>query len=221
CASLDDGIAIFKNDPLLFKPGAYYFYSSYAVNLLQGVIEKAGGMPFEDFLRQHVWAPAGMLSTALDRPERIVPHRARSYRVDKGQMVNEPFGDVTYKFAGGGMISTVEDLVRLGSAFNHGSLLKPTTVALMMKSQLDGIPQFRENGALDKPGFEQALMWRVQHDAAGRRFIYHCGSVKAFVACLVNFPDQDLVIALAANSSEGPGYRPAVEIAQYFLERGR
>src|SRR5262245_25268739 len=35
--SIEDAIGIFKNDPLLFPPGRNYSYSSYAVNLLQGV----------------------------------------------------------------------------------------------------------------------------------------------------------------------------------------
>jgi len=47
-ASLEEAIKLFKDDPLLYKPGEYSSYSSYAVNLLQGVIETAAGMPFED-----------------------------------------------------------------------------------------------------------------------------------------------------------------------------
>jgi hypothetical protein len=37
-------IGIFEDDPLLFKPGEFYSYSSYAVNLLQGVVEQASGL---------------------------------------------------------------------------------------------------------------------------------------------------------------------------------
>ena len=82
--SWEAGLAIFKDDALLFRPGQYYSYSSYAVNLLQGVVEKASGLPFEDYMIQKVWGPAGMLSTSFDRPARIVPHRAQSYRMATG-----------------------------------------------------------------------------------------------------------------------------------------
>ena len=216
-ATFEEALKIFKDDPLLFKPGEYYSYSSYAVNLLQGVIEKVTGMPFEDFLRQSVWIPAAMLNTSFDVPERIVPHRAKSYRIEKGRALNYYYNDLTYKFASGGMISTVEDLVRLGTALNHGELLKPETLALMYKSQMDPVLSYREGAPPVKEDFQQGLLWRIQKDDAGRTFIYHCGSVKAFNACLVNYPAEDLVVALAVNSwGEVGGYKQAGTFAGFF-----
>ncbi len=50
----DETIPVFKDDPLLFAPGAHYLYSSYGVNLLQGVIEKASGRPFEAYMIANV-----------------------------------------------------------------------------------------------------------------------------------------------------------------------
>ncbi len=150
-ASLEEGIKVFKDDPLLFKPGEYYSYSSYAANLLQGVVEKASSQGFEDYMRQHVWSPAGMFSTAFDVPERIVPHRARGYSNGDGKVRNYGYGDLTYKFAGGGMISTVEDLVRLGAALNQGRLLKPETHALMYTPAATG-PAVPGQGAAPEAG---------------------------------------------------------------------
>jgi CubicO group peptidase (beta-lactamase class C family) len=71
-----DGLGIFAHDPQLFTPGQHYLYSSYAVNLLQGVVRRASGMPFENYLRQRVWQPARMLSATIDDPDRIVLNRA-------------------------------------------------------------------------------------------------------------------------------------------------
>jgi len=95
-----------------------------------------------DYLRRNVWTIAGMLSTSVDIPSRIVNHRARSYRVVEGRPLNYFYNDLTYKFASGGMISTAEDLVRFGAALNRGSLLKPETIALMYRPQLDSIKRF-------------------------------------------------------------------------------
>ncbi|MGH9318037.1 MAG: serine hydrolase domain-containing protein [Thermoanaerobaculia bacterium] len=215
-ASLEEGIKIFKDDPLLFKPGEYFFYSSYAVNLLQGVIEKAGGLPFEDYMRQSVWIPAGMLSTAFDVPERTVPHRARSYRIEKGRTLNYYYNDLTFKFASGGMISTASDLVRLGAALNHGRLLKPETVTLMYTPQPGSIMRYQVTGPPDKTSFQQGLLWQIRKDAAGRPFVYHCGSVKGFNACLLNSTQEDLVVAIVTNSWEAGGYREVEELADFF-----
>jgi serine beta-lactamase-like protein LACTB len=214
-ASFDDAIKIFKNDPLLFKPGEYYYYSSYAVNLLQGVVEKVSGTSFEDYLRKNVWIPAGMLSTSLDVPARIVPNRAKGYMRDKGRTLNHPYGDLTYKFASGGMISMVEDLVRLGVALNHGKLLKPETAGMMYKPQLKSVLRYQEKGPPSRENFEQGLIWRIQKDNSGRTFVYHCGTVKGFNACLVNYVEEDLIVAIADNM-EAIGFHPALEFAEFF-----
>lgn len=218
-ASLEEGIKLFKDDPLLFRPGEYYLYSSYAVNLLQGVVEKASGTAFEEYMRRCVWVPAGMLDTSFDIPARIVPHRARGYQIDKGKTLNWPYGDLTYKFASGGMLSTAEDLVRFGSALNHGSLLKAETMALMYKP-VEPVLQYQEKGPPKQAAaaWRQALMWRILRDGAGRTLPYHCGTVRGAGACLVNYPDQDLVVAVMFNAYDRhPGYDDAQSIAEFFL----
>lgn len=215
-ATFDEAIQVFKNDPLLFPPGQSYFYSSYAVNLLQGVVEKASGRPFEDYLRQHVWGPAGMLATGFDVPSRIVSRRARGYELAKSGVRNAAYGDLSYKFASGGMLSTAEDLVRLGVALNHGELLKPETLALMYKPHLDPVLRFQKTGPPEKEDFQQGLLWRINHDAAGRRFLYHCGTVKGFQSCLVNYVEEDLVVAILLNAEVGGGWRDNLALADLF-----
>lgn len=216
-ASLEEGIKVFKDDPLLFKPGEYYSYSSYAVNLLQGVVEKASGLGFEDYMRRYVWEPSGMFSTAFDIPERIVPHRAKGYQNGGAKVLNYGYGDLSYKFAGGGMISSVEDLVRLGAALNRGTLLKPETMALMYQPA-PPVLQYRGDQPPQKLEFEQALIWRISKDEAGRTFIHHCGTVKGFNGCLINYKDQNLVVAILANALPStPARREAEAFARLFL----
>jgi serine beta-lactamase-like protein LACTB, mitochondrial len=212
--SIEDAITIFKDDPLLFAPGRY---SSYAVNLLQGVVEKAGGMAFEEYLRKFVWDPAGMRATRFDVPGRIVPHRAHSYVVEKGIAKNVAYGDLTYKFASGGMMSTVEDLMLFAAALNAGRLLKPETLAQMYTPQIPEVVEFRDGKATDKKAGEQGLMWRVGTDDAKRRFVQHCGSVQQFQSCVVNYPEQDVAVAIQANSWDSVGWRENLVFAEFFL----
>jgi serine beta-lactamase-like protein LACTB len=217
-ASIEDAIAIFKDDPLLFPPGKYYSYTSYGVNLLQGVVEKASGKPFEAYMRESVWDPAGMDATQFNLPERVVRNRARSYEPGPGGGVrNVLYGDLTYKFASGGMMSTAEDLVRFGSALNAGRLLKKETLAQMWSAQIPGVLEWN-HGEPKKAEGEQGLMWRIAEDPAGRHYVSHCGAVQHFHSCLVNYPDRDLVVALLENSFEGVGARENLAIADMFLE---
>jgi serine beta-lactamase-like protein LACTB, mitochondrial len=215
--SIEDAITIFKDDPLLFAPGQYYSYSSYAVNLLQGVVEKAGGMPFEDYLRKFVWDPAGMRATRFDIPDQIVPHRAHSYVVDKGVAKNVAYGDLTYKFASGGMMSTVEDLVLFAAALNAGRLLKSETIAQMYSPQITDVVEFRDGKATNKKAGEQGLMWRLGTDDAKRKFVQHCGAVQQFGGCLLNYPEQDVAVAIEANSWDSTGWKENLVFADFFM----
>lgn len=215
-AGWEDGLRVFAADPLLFRPGQYYFYTSYGVNLLQGVVEKASGQTFEQYLRERVWGPAGMTSAGLDIPERIVPHRARSYRIVAGQPLNYFYNDLRYKFASGGMIASAEDLVKLGMALHGGLLLHPETRDLMLSSQLEGVQEFREGEAPAPLRYQQAMLWQLRRDPEGRRVAFHCGSIKASNACLVDFLDESLVVAVATNSWECCGWAKADALAAFF-----
>lgn len=219
--SIEEAITLFKDDPLLFEPGSLYHYSSYATNLLQGVVETASGLDFEEYMRRRVWGPAGMLHSSFDRPERIVRGRARGYELRDGQTFNYyPNENVTYKFAGGGMLSSVEDLVRFGVALLEGRLLKPATVDQMFTPQLEGVLDARGDGPPRPLHFQQLLMWRVRTDEAGREYVNHCGSVKGYNACLVLYPDEELVAANADNA-DVLGLRPSRRLADIFRQAAR
>lgn len=216
-----DALHIWAKEPLLFTPGQFYSYSSYAVNLLQPVVEKASGQPFEAYLAGHVWTPAGAVSGSVDLPDRIVPHRARAYRTAGGHWYNYAYADLRYKFAGGGMIASAEDLVKVAVALNHDRLLRRETRTQMFTPQIDGLQQFRENAAPQAMDFQQGLLWRINKDAAGRRFVYHCGTVKGYNVCLIDYVDDDLAAALMTNSDECCGWKKTLELANFFRDQPR
>lgn len=215
-----EAIKHFTEDPLLFDPGEYRFYSSHAFNLLQGVVETASGMGFESYMQTHVWVPAGMLNSSFDVPARVVYKRGRGYGRDAdGALVNSRYEDVSYKYAGGGMLSTVEDLVRFGMAINDGTLLEPATVAQMHAVQIDPVIQFRIDDDPRELPFKQALGWDVPTDTHGRPYISKTGTVRGTRSVVINYPDRGLVVALQANIAPFPVLQTGQEVAQMFLEK--
>jgi CubicO group peptidase (beta-lactamase class C family) len=212
----EDGLRIFSDDPLLFAPGKYFFYTSYGVNLLHGVIEKASGMPFEQYINEHVFDPADAATASFDIPNRTIPHRAQSYRMVNGKPQDYYYNDLSYKFASGGMIASVEDLVKVGAAINHGTLLRSETMQLMLSSQVQGLEEFREDAAPARMSWIQGMLWRLRKSPHGI-VAYECGSVKGFNACLVNFLEYDLVAAIATNCwDECCGWAKADSLAGFF-----
>lgn len=217
--TLEEAISFWKNDILCFKPGEYWLYSSYAFNLLQGVVEEVTGTSFEEYLKEHVWNPAGMVNTQFDVPERIVSDRGRGYEFNKlGELVNIPYTDVSYKYASGGIISTTEDLARFGVCLNAGVLLKSETLEMMYTVHVDPVISRDRQGDIKQLDHKQALCWFVRWDINGRQFFSHTGTVKGCRSYFANYPDEQLVITLIANVLPFDSEKYGDIIAQMFLK---
>jgi serine beta-lactamase-like protein LACTB len=202
----EEATRFWRDDPLLFEPGTHWAYSSYAVDLLQAVVESASGQSYESYLTEHIWVPAGMVNTQLDLPARIIRHRGHGYvwNAALGHLENAPNEDVSYKYAGGGVVSSDEDLVRFGHALNNGVLLRPESIAEMYRLQLPaGLPRF-EDKTSPPIGAIQGLIFRVGKDAGGHPYAWHTGGVKGTTSDYLNFYVDDVVIALHFNYGAGP-----------------
>ncbi len=222
-ARFEDAIESWKHDPLLFAPGEHWSYSSHASNLMHGVVETVTGMKFEDYLNRHVWSPAGMLATQFDVPSRIIAKRGRGYARDgRGKLIHANDENVSYKYAGGGILSTVEDLCRFAVAINEGRLLNQDTVQLMWTNQFPaGVEAWsrRQEEDPDKRAidFNQCLVWREHIDSAGNISYSHTGSVRGTLTHLINYPSIRLVVAVHGNSRDFPRDDALRGIARVFL----
>ena len=195
--TVEEALTIFKDDPLLFAPGTKYSYSTYAFNLLAGVVETASGLGFETYLKTNVWQPAGMESTYLDHVGQIIPRRARQYVRGGGRVMNAPLADLSNKWAGGGVLSTAEDLVRFHIALDEGKLLKPETLKQM----------YTAYRLQDGTETTYGLGWGVWKDSRGQAWIGHSGGATGGTTFLVRDPARKLAVAVLCNvqSAEGLG----------------
>src|SRR6266571_5210818 len=166
-ATVTAGLAVFQNDPLVAPPGTRYSYSTYGFDLISAVVEGASGEQFLAYMSRHVFTPLGMTSTAPDKNDSLIPNRTRFYqRTGSGQFVPAPTVDNSYKWAGGGFLSTAEDLVRFGSAHLSPGYLKAATLELLFT------PQHTTSGEPTPYG----IGWFVGTDTRGHRTVYHGGT---------------------------------------------
>jgi len=206
--TVTEGLAIFRNDSLLFEPGTNFSYSSYGWNLVSAVIEGASGQDFLSFMREQVFRPLGLRHTVADFVDSLVPFRARWYTADTASGIrNARYVDNSYKWAGGGFLSTSEDLVRFGNAMLEGTLLRPETFRLLTTSQR--LTNGRETG--------YGLGWSTRIDSAGRRRYWHSGGSVGGTAYLILYPEQKLVVAMLANG-DTPFVGATPRVAEMFLE---
>lgn len=203
-------LTTFQNDPLIHAPGTKYFYSSFGYNLLSAIIEGASGKDFLTYMRDEIFQPLNASNTTSDQRSFLTLNRTNFYeRGKQTQILNAPYVDPSYKWAGGGFLSTAEDLVRFGAAHLETDFLKSNTLSLLFTSQKtnDG----KETGV--------GLGWRIGKDWQGRRILHHAGNIAGGRAILMLYPDNRLVIALLSNISNEPVAidRTAQMIAEPFL----
>lgn len=86
------------------------------------MVEGPGGREFLAEMKAEVFDPLGMGNTLADQYDSIIPNRTGFYhRTAAGTVINGPAVDNSDVWAGGGFLSTAEDLVR----FAHGVVAGP------------------------------------------------------------------------------------------------
>jgi CubicO group peptidase (beta-lactamase class C family) len=208
-ATVTEALSIFKDDPLLFPPGTRFSYSSYGFNLLSAVVEGASGEEFLAYMSRHVFQPLGMTSTAPDKNDSLIPNRTRFYearsRLLGGGFAVAPAVDNSYKWAGGGFVSTAEDLARFGSAHLQPGFLKAATLELLFTRQHTTAGEATPYG----------IGWYIVTDSLGHRYVYHGGGSIGGTTAFGVDRDSRVVFAVVTNLSDAP-LAPAQEIRAIF-----
>jgi CubicO group peptidase (beta-lactamase class C family) len=205
-ATVASGLTIFAEDTLLFEPGTDYSYSSYGWNLLSAVTEGASGREFLAFMRDEVFEPLGLRHTVADHTDSIIPHRTRYYEQGEGYAIsNAPYVDSSYKWAGGGFLSTPEDLVRFGQAHAGPGILRAETLEELQT------PQTLRNGESTNYG----IGWRTSVQEDGDQTLGHSGGSVGGATLLIIVPAHDLVVAGVVNIS-GPAGAIVNRVAAAF-----
>ncbi len=138
--------------PLAYQPGTRWLYSD-AVNVQAFLVQKISGVPFDDYLRMHIFKPLGMNSTRHTilptDPDR--PHLAAIYTRHEDGTFTRMSDEEAYGFNGanwpfkpgsGGLVSTIDDYMNFarmllgGGKLGRARILKPETVRLMATDAL-------------------------------------------------------------------------------------
>jgi CubicO group peptidase (beta-lactamase class C family) len=207
-ANVLEGLKIFQDDPLVAPPGTRYSYSSYGYNLLGAVIESASGENFLAYMQGRIFTPLELPHTTADQNKRIIEQRSRFYELAKNGMVeNAPYVDNSYKWGGGGFLSTAEDLVRFGSALLQPGFLQAGTLSTMFTSQKTKSGQ--ETG--------YGIGWGIQKTPTGKLIYEHSGGSVGGTSQLIIYPKTGMVVALVNNLSAAWWKREEVEaVAEKF-----
>jgi serine beta-lactamase-like protein LACTB len=194
---------------LLSAPGERFFYSSYGWNLLSAVMQDASAQDFLSYMDKAVFAPLSMKSTMPDYAGREVPLRTRFYARKKGGGFEPaPAVDNSYKWAGGGFLSTGEDLVRFGMAHLAPGFLKQESLEALFTSQKtnDG----KETG--------YGIGWSLRKDVKGHQLLMHTGGSVGGSSILLLHPKSKVVLAMISNCTQSPFDKQSEGLAEMFAQ---
>jgi len=209
------GLPMFVDDALRFEPGTGFRYSTFGYSLLSRELEGAAGQDFPSLLDTLVFQPAGMMDTAVDTAAPM-PGRVAFYAGGGGLYTPSYPINSSYKIAGGGMVTTPTDLVRLGLHLLGDDLLSKAA-----KREL-WTPLALADGSMNPQNY--ALGWRVDDSVRllGEDrlvpILHHGGTQPGAAAFFVLLPEHGIVVAVMSNSGESSARAEAQEAA-YALAR--
>ena len=206
------GISLLKvvREPLRFMPGTKTLYTSWGYTALGCVIETSSGKSYADFMKERVFARAGLTATTFDHPGYTSRTFSPGFRggVVWGLRPSEVV-DTRFKTPASGLISTVADMTRFASALFDGTLLSNDLVAEMFRVERD---------SEGRAGFSAG--WTPKgRTTLGAVFDYN-GSMEGSTAFLEVLPEKRYGLALLANRERFvPELQPIViEARQLVLE---
>jgi CubicO group peptidase (beta-lactamase class C family) len=179
------------------EPGTLFRYSDHSPATLGQIVEDVTQEPLHRYLREHVFQPLGMTDTTLVRSEVDHSRLATGYKLRSRGAEAVPDRDVVM-IGAGAAYSTPRDMARYlaalldGGANEHGSVLKPATVASMFAAQYQPDPRI--------PGMGLAF-WR--HNAGGHPVVEHQGVLPGFDSQIVVAPDDGVGVMAFTNGTRG------------------
>jgi CubicO group peptidase (beta-lactamase class C family) len=163
--------------------GAQWRYSNLGYGVLQMAMERAGGAPMADLVHRFVFEPLTMTASSwggLHGPEDAAVRHLTTTEPYAGYITDHPCASEAW--------CSISDLLSFGLAHARGSLLSPTTHALVAEPWA---PRQPDGGAY-------ALGW-VTREYGGVRVLVHGGRMGGVGAHLTVVPSLGVVVAALTN----------------------
>jgi D-alanyl-D-alanine carboxypeptidase len=189
--TLQDYVKLYGERGLAFEPGSRWEYSNYGFLLLGLVVQKASGQDYYDYVREHIFKPAGMNSTDSLPEDQAVPGRSVGYtKMDGARELRSNVDTLPYRgTSGGGGYSTVEDLLAFANALQNHKLLDAKNVDLLTTGKVE----------MPGGGSKYGYGFGDETSADGVRCFGHGGGAPGMNGDLKICPQSGYVIAVLAN----------------------
>lgn len=177
------------------ETGVSISYSNYSYGLAGLLVEKASGLSFTDYVRQHILVPVEMKMSTYKLPATAdeIPHFAKGYRKGTAGFVEQPIFYTHVKPAGG-LSSTAMEMAHLmqmllaDGMYRDRQILSSASIQLMRERQFSNHPQIPGYTL----GFEEQMI-------AGEFAVGKGGGTLGFASAMLLFPKPSIGIFVTSN----------------------
>lgn len=194
-------IAVFKSAAPDFAPGADWAYDNSGYVLVGAVIEAASGQSWHDYLRTALFEPLGLDHTGYAADPEWAARQVKGYSLDDDKVVPARAISMTQPHAAGGLLSTVDDLLKWNRALHEGRVLHSGTYARMIT------PVGAAVQAHYGLGIELATV-------QGQAMLDHSGGIFGFESMLDYVPGPDVSVIVLQNNDSNADFKGPDMIAR-------
>jgi CubicO group peptidase (beta-lactamase class C family) len=196
------------NLPLHFKTGEKYEYCNLGYFMLAEIIKQVSGMPWADYIHDHLFVPAGMNDSYLTDFNLIIPNRASGYMHYHDTLVN-----ATPVYAirpSGGFLSTSSDMIKWEKIIREEKII-------LKKENWEKLwqPYIKTS---DKSASKEyyGFGWRV-NEYKGHKLVTHNGNNTGFISSFARFVNDGLSIIMLTNTEETNPQEFIDALADYYF----
>lgn len=198
--------------PLNFKTGEKYQYCNLAYFMLAEIITQVGKMPWQDYIRDNLFIPAGMKNSGMTDFYPIIPNRASGYMHKGDTLLN---ADAMYAVRpSGGFFSTSSDMIRWDKA-----MLEKKIILKKESWDLLWTPFIKVS---DKPESKTfyGFGWFVD-EYKSHQLVMHGGANTGFRSHYDRFVNDGLSVIVLTNTDEASPAKITRALADYYFRSKR
>jgi CubicO group peptidase (beta-lactamase class C family) len=189
-------------------PGAEWVYSNTNYFLLSIVLQRATGKTLAEYAAENIFRPLRMAHTMFyDDASVVVPGRVAAYDSGKGGAFQVDWSTTYAVVGGGGLMTTVDDLLKWDDNFYSNRLGKGTLVK-----------ELETPGVLSDGNKIAYGMGLIPGNYRGLPIIEHNGALFGYRADLLRFPDQRFSVICLCNTSNAEPEEKSRQIADIYLK---
>ena len=200
---LKDYLQFFAGKPLRFEPGKGWAYSNAGMIVAGLIVERVSGQNYFDYVREHVYKPAGMKDSDSYEKTKPQPDQSVGYTKKDGKWISNYDTLPLMGSSAGGGDSTAPDLLRFDQSLRGHKLLNAELTSTITTGKVNASSESRYGY-----GFGETLV-------DGKRVVGHSGGAPGMNSTLDMYWDSGYTVIVLANLDPPV----AQQVTEYIRDR--